>query len=181
MAEPFLSQIACFGFNFAPRDWALCQGQLMPIQQATALFSLLGVNFGGDGKTTFGLPNLQGSAPIGYGQGPGLPDYAIGESGGVGTVTLTQSEMGVHNHSFNATSDAATTTVSSGNQFGKARKGSPVAGFTSGLIYSPGNPTTALSPGSVQPAGGNLPHTNMQPYLALNYCIALSGIFPSRP
>lgn len=181
MAEPFLSQIACFGFNFAPYKWAQCQGQILSIQQYSALFALLGTNFGGNGTTNFGLPNLQGAVPMAYGQGPGLPYYNIGETGGVENVTLVTSEMAAHTHAFNTTTDAAATTASTSGQLAKSRKGSPVSGFTSGLIYSPGNPTTPLSPSSITPAGSGQQHNNMQPYLALNYCIALSGIFPARP
>lgn len=180
MAEPFLGQVTCYGFNYAPKNWALCQGQILSISQYTALFSLLGTSFGGNGQSNFGLPNLQGSVPIAYGQGPGRPVYAIGETGGQSSVTVGANELGPHGHAFNATSNTATATASQNNQFGKPQRGSPKAGFDLGLIYSPGAPDTRLAPGSVGLTGGGGAHNNMQPYLALNYCIALVGIFPSR-
>lgn len=181
MSEPFLGQVSCFGFKFAPKGWAFCQGQILPIQQNTALFSLLGTNFGGNGTTNFGLPNLQASVPIAYGQGPGFPFYNLGEVGGAESVTLGSQEMGIHNHTLNATSDVATDTASTNNQLGKPQKGSPITGFSQGLIYSPGAPVTPMNPQAIGFVGNNQPHNNMQPYLSLNYCIALAGIFPTRP
>lgn len=180
MAEPFLGQIVLYGCNFAPRGYAFCAGQLIPIQQNTALYSLIDNYYGGNGVTTFALPDLRGRAPISYGQGPGLSDYQIGEQGGVSSVTLDNSTLALHNHSFNASLNTTTATASSGNTLGKAQKGSPIAGFTKGLMYSPNAPQTPMSPQALTPVGGGAPHNNLQPYLTLNYCIALQGIFPQR-
>ena len=181
MAEPFLGQIALFPYSFAPRNWAFCAGQLMSISQSTALFSLLGTYYGGNGVTTFGLPDLRGRVPIAAGQGPGLEDYALGQASGDETVTINANENAIHNHSLNATTDPATTSVSSGNQLALAQVGSPHTGFTKGLIYSTAAPNTSLSPSTaILPAGSNAAHNNIQPYQVLNYCIAVNGIFPAR-
>jgi microcystin-dependent protein len=180
MAEPFVGQIVLYACNFAPSHYAFCAGQLVPIQQYTALFSLLGTYYGGNGTTNFALPDLQGRVPIGYGQGPGLSNYDIGENGGATTVTLDASTTAQHNHAFNASSNVTSTQASGGNTLGKADSGSPVKGFTKGLMYSPNAPQTAMSPQALTPVGGNGAHNNLQPYLTLNYCIALTGIFPPR-
>lgn len=179
MAEPFLAQITMFGFNFAPRNWALCQGQIMAIQQNTALFSLLGTNFGGNGTTTFGLPNLQGNVAVDVGQGSGLSQYVVGETGGVPTVTLTTQTMASHNHGIAATIDRATTTAVAGNVLATGAIGPPNAP-TVGMYYSVGGATKQLAVQSVSPNGNNQAHNNMQPYLTISYCIALNGIYPPR-
>lgn len=167
--EPFVGQISLFGFNFAPRGWALCQGQLLPIAQNTALFSLLGTTYGGDGRTTFALPDLRGRMPIGFGQGPGLSQYVQGQVGGQEQVTLQAAQLPAHNHAVAASS--ATT--------GKNPSNAIPAVTPDGASYG----TTAdmsMSPTMVGGGGAGQPHENRQPYLALNWCIALDGIYPSR-
>jgi microcystin-dependent protein len=182
MSSPFVAEIRIFPYNFAPVGWALCNGQLMSISQNTALFSLLGTNYGGDGKTTFGLPNLAGSVAIGQGQGPGLSNYDLGQVGGEPNVTLLSQEMPSHNHGLNCTSTVATATASDGAQLAKGQKGNFQSGITQVQVYSTNQPTTTLNPASaVSPAGSTMPHNNMMPYLTLNYCIALQGVFPPRP
>jgi len=181
MSSPFVSEITMFGFNFAPTGWALCQGQLLPISQNTAPFSLLGTMYGGDGKSTFALPNLQDQTTVAFGQGPGLSNYAQGEEVGTPTVTLLTTELPVHNHSFAASTNAGTTATSAGNQLGVGSTGDKQNSWNAN-IYSP-NPTkatTGLSPLAIGPAGSSLPHNNMQPYLTLNFCIAMQGVFPPR-
>ena len=172
MADPFVAEIRICPFNFAPRGWAFCNGQLMPISQNTALFSLLGVNYGGDGRSTFGLPNLQGRAVMHPGQGPGLSLRSLGETGGSDTVTLLQSEIPLHAHSLVAS-----------NEIGEDRKaaGEAVARSTGGPLYGPVPATpVALAAESVATLGGSQPHNNLMPYLTLNFCIALQGVFPPR-
>lgn len=169
MLEPFIGTIALFGFNFAPKGWAQCHGQLLSIAQNQALFSLLGTQYGGDGRVTFALPDLRGRAPIGFGQGPGLPSYEVGQVGGTPTVTLIQSQMPHHSHGVNA-GGAATSKLPAGNL---------PAMSTGGAAYG-STPSESMAPGMVQPVGGNQPHENMSPYLAGNWCIALEGVFPSR-
>jgi microcystin-dependent protein len=175
MTEPYIGEIQIFGFNFAPRGWAQCAGQIMPIQQNTALFSLLGTQYGGNGTTNFALPNFQGNAACNRGQGPGLTTRDIGENFGEPTVTLTQDEMPAHQHGV---------TVYAQNDSSK-RSASPATG--NGLVspatfsgFAPGNsPPVAVAPNLIGPAGGSQPHNNQQPYLAMNFCIALNGVFPS--
>jgi microcystin-dependent protein len=169
-----------FAFNFAPTGWALCQGQLLSISQNTALFSLLGTTYGGDGKVTFGLPNMQGSVPLQQGQGSGLSLYDLGEVTGVPDVTLLQSEMPSHNHSFTATGNVGTVVTSSGNQLAQAHNGSKTV-FNNANYLTSGSTNVQMSPFSTSITGSSLPHQNMQPYLTLNFCIALQGIFPARP
>jgi microcystin-dependent protein len=166
MAEPFLSEIRIFSFNFPPKGWAFCNGQLLPINQNQALFALLGTTYGGNGQTTFALPNLQGKAPIHSGAG-----HTLGETGGSSSVTLTQQQMPQHLHFMQGTSQDASGPVPSGGLLAKANN----------MYESPnsGNLTT-LNPGSVSNVGGSQPHNNLMPYLVLNFCIALQGIFPSR-
>lgn len=176
MSEPFLAEIRIVPYDFAPRGWAFCNGQLMLVSQNTALFALLGTAYGGDGKAMFGLPNLQGAAPLGAGSGPGLTPRSLGERGGATAVTLLASEMPSHSHSV-----AASTTV--GNQAGPEGNVWAQAGAARGLsMYatSPGN-STNLSSVALRPAGGGQPHNNMPPYLTLNFIIALQGVFPQRP
>jgi microcystin-dependent protein len=174
MSSPFVAEIRVVGFNFPPTGWAFCNGQLMPISQNTALFSLLGTYYGGDGKSTFALPDIQGNVMVAPGQGAGLSLYDLGQTAGEQFVTLLQSEMPIHNHTVRAVPDPADQTA---------------PGPTRSLARSkPGNAyqsTTNQNLGgmafqSITAAGGSLPHNNMQPYLALNYVIALQGIFPPR-
>lgn len=173
MADPFVAEIRIFGFNFAPRGWAFCDGQLMPISQNTALFSLLGTTYGGDGKSTFGLPNLQGAAPMHPGEGPGLSPHYLGEQGGTETVTLLESEMPSHTHALRANTIDPADTSTPGTS-------ATFAPSTGGTLYQAAADTT-LAPLALSPAGGSLPHNNMQPYLTVNFCIALQGVFPARP
>ena len=180
MSSPFVAEIRMFGFNFAPTGWATCDGQLLPISQNTALFSLLGTFYGGDGKSTFALPNLQGSAAIHEGQGQGLAQYFLGQQGGSEAITLLTSEMPAHNHSFQVTTSTGTTNASANNQLGKGASGNPVSGLTQAKIYATAAPAQPLDPQALALAGGSLPHNNMMPYLTVNFCIAMQGVFPPR-
>jgi microcystin-dependent protein len=175
MADPFVAEIRIYPFNFAPKGWAFCDGQLLPISQNTALFSLLGTTYGGDGKSTFALPDMQGNSPMHPGQGPGLSLHDLGETGGSETVTLLESEIPAHTHSLNAQGAPADTNVPVG--FSIAR----VIGATPYLPPAGAPPLVAMSDNALPPAGGDQPHNNMQPYLTLNFCIALQGVFPARP
>jgi len=182
MSDPFVAEIRIFPFNFAPTGWAFCNGQIMPISQNTALFSLLGTMYGGDGKSTFALPNLQGSAATQFGQGPGLQTWYEGETQGSDYVTLLESEMPSHNHTLNVTSAVGTSNAPAGGQLAKGQKGNLQAS-NSAKVYSSAaspQPNTGMNPFSLSIAGGSLPHNNMMPYLTLNFCIALQGIFPPR-
>jgi microcystin-dependent protein len=179
MSEPFVAEITIFGFSFAPRGWALCQGQILPISQNTALFSLLGTMYGGNGQSTFALPNLQDSTANSFGQGPGLEDYSQGQVGGAPNVTLQTGELPQHNHVLNATLDRGTTTAANGNVLGTGAAGPPLQ-QTKANFYSTNSTTTQLSPAATGFAGSSLPHNNMQPYLTLNFCIAMQGVFPPR-
>lgn len=174
MTQPFIGQIQPFGFGFAPRDWAQCNGQTLSIQQNTALFSLLGTQYGGNGTTTFALPNLQSRVPVHAGTSPGGETFFQGEAAGSETVTLTLNTMPAHNHAFvGSSANGDTNLVAAGQAL------ATVSGSNS--FYSVDTPPLqSLDMGSVSPLGGNQPHTNIQPYLAINWCIALSGIFPSR-
>jgi len=172
MADPFVAEIRMFGFNFAPKGWAQCNGQLLPLSQNTALFSLLGTTYGGDGKSTFALPDLQGSTPLHPGQGPGLSLYDLGQQGGTEFVTLLQSEMPLHTHGFIASEEVVNANNAGDNFFG--------AGET--RYAAPANLTPVGANGlGLTIAGGSLPHNNLMPYLAVNFCIALQGVFPARP
>lgn len=171
MADPFLAEVRMFGFNFAPVGWAACDGALMPISQATALFALLGTTYGGDGRSTFALPNLQSAFAIGQGAGPGLSPRAIGDVGGVARVTLQTTEMPVHSHGLLATASPTT-----GSPAGAAL--APTA--SGAAAYRIPGVTAAMSPDALLSAGGAQSHENRQPYLGLMFCIALQGIFPSR-
>jgi microcystin-dependent protein len=181
MSSPFVAEITIFAFQFAPRGWAFCQGQLLPISQNTALFSLLGTMYGCDGKVTFALPDLQGNTAVSWGQGPGLSDYVQGEQIGVPNVTLLISELPSHSHFFNATTAIGTTLTASGNQLGQGHSGTKVASNDANIYSTAINKaTTLMSPNAVGIAGGSQPHNNMQPFLTLNFCIALQGVFPAR-
>ena len=180
MSSPFVAEIRIFGFNFAPTGWAQCNGQLLPISQNTALFSLLGTFYGGDGKSTFALPNLQGAVPLGQGQGPGLSEYFLGQQAGSPFVTLIQSEMPAHSHNFVVTTTNGTTNAAATNQLGKGQSGNPVSGLGQARIFSNAAPGQMMNPQALGIAGGSLPHNNIMPSLVLNYCIALQGIFPPR-
>lgn len=173
MADPFVAEIRIFPFNFAPRGWAWCNGQLMPISQNTALFSLLGTTYGGDGKSNFALPDLEGSAPMHPGQGPGLSLHDLGETGGSETVSLLQSEMPAHTHSLRAAPDAGDNTVP-----GPAIS---LAGSQGGNIYVDANQGQAqLNPQALTPQGADAPHNTLMPYLTYYFDIALQGVFPPR-
>jgi microcystin-dependent protein len=173
MADPFVAEIRIFPFNFAPKGWAWCDGQLLPLSQNTALFSLLGTTYGGDGKSTFALPDLQGRAPMHPGQGPGLSLHDLGETGGSETVSLLESEIPAHSHSLNAS------TQDGGDSH-------PVPNLLAqGIGVGPYNnagtpPIVMMNPTALPPAGGDQPHNNMQPYLTFYFCIALQGVFPPR-
>ena len=166
MSTPFLGEIRTFGFNFAPRGYAMCNGQTLSISQNDALFSLLGTTYGGNGTTTFNLPDLRGRHGIHFGQGPGLGNYVEGEQAGTETVTLLSTEMPQHSHQPQASTVDETTN----------RPGSAFP--TKGGVYAGATDTTLMGPTNT--AGGNQPHNNLPPYLVLNYCIALQGVFPSR-
>jgi microcystin-dependent protein len=166
MAEPFLSEIRIFSFNFAPKGWAMCNGQLLPINQNQALFALLGTTYGGNGQTNFALPNLRGDVPIHFGDG-----NTLGEAGGATAVTISQQTMAQHLHFAQGTSN------SSGNV---ATAGNALLAATNVTVYAPPAAVVALDPSSVTNVGGSQPHNNMMPYLVLNFCIALQGIFPSQ-
>lgn len=176
MTDPFLAEIRIFAGNFAPRGWALCQGQLMPISQNTALFSLLGTNYGGDGKSTFALPNLEGAAPMQQGQGPGLSYRQLGSQGGSPTTTLLAEHLPAHTHTVRAVDAAGTKTSPAGAMFGQGRNGRSAT-----RTYSTAAPNLAMSPLAAAEAGGGQPHNNMPPYLVVGFIIALEGIYPPRP
>ena len=169
--EPFIAQIMMFGGNFAPRGWALCDGQLLSIASNTALFSILGTTYGGDGRTTFALPDLRGRVAVHPGTGPGLSNKRLGEKAGVETVTLTPAQMPPHNHNIHAANTGGDdTNPTTGNGFGTA----------SDDLYIESTPATTMQRGTVSSAGGGQAHNNMQPYGCVNYIIALQGIFPPR-
>ncbi|MBC2857772.1 phage tail protein [Stappia sp. 28M-7] len=176
MSDPFVAEIRIFAGNFAPKGWAYCDGQLMPISQNTALFSLLGTTYGGDGKSTFALPDLQGRSPMQHGQGPGLSFRHLGESSGSETVTLLQTEMPQHTHRVQAVARSQFTV---GNT--NAVEGNLLASPRTGNQYTAGPAGEMMAPQSVGVNGGSQPHNNMQPYLTLTFIIALQGIFPPRP
>ena len=173
MADPFVAEIRIFPFNFAPKGWAWCDGQIMPISQNTALFSLLGTTYGGNGTSNFALPDLQGCAPMHPGQGPGLSSHDLGENGGAETVALLQSETPSHSHSVLAALDQGDNVL--------VNPTVALAVSTGGTLYQPGNsPLTQMSDQSLPPAGGDQPHNNLMPYLTFYFNIALQGVFPPR-
>jgi microcystin-dependent protein len=174
MADPFVAEIRIFPFNFPPTGWAFCDGQLLPISQNTALFSLLGTFYGGDGKSTFALPNLQGSAPIHQGQGPGLSQYFLGQQSGSETITLLSTEMPIHTHIQMAT-------VEDGTQ-GTLSQNVTLATSINGALYQKNVSANLVNMNfqALTVAGSSFPHNNMMPYLTLNFCIAMQGVFPPR-
>jgi microcystin-dependent protein len=167
MSEPFLSEIKIMSFNFPPKGWAFCNGQFLPISQNQALFSLLGTTYGGNGQTTFALPNLRGQVPIHFGAG-----FTLGQTGGQEAHTITQSEMPAHTHLVTASANDAVAVVSTNNYLARTTAANVYRDQASNL--------TTLNAASISAVGGSQPHTNMQPYLVLNFCIALQGIFPSQ-
>lgn len=171
MADPFVAEIRIFPFNFPPKGWARCDGQLLPLSQNTALFSLLGTTYGGDGKSNFALPDLQGRAPMHPGQGPGLSLHDLGETGGSETVTLLQSEMPAHTHGLTASQADAIERLPAGQLL--------ATGIAVGQYGPPGS-SAPMAGQMVTAAGGDQPHNNLQPYLTLYFCIALQGVFPPR-
>jgi microcystin-dependent protein len=173
MSSPFLAEIRIFPFNFAPKGWAFCGGQILSLSQNTALFSLLGTTYGGDGKSNFALPNMQGNAPMHPGQGPGLSLHDLGETGGSETVTLLESEIPAHSHQLKNATLSATKSNPANNSLTKAGSGATPYKAT-------GSAQVTMSGNAIAPAGGDQPHNNMQPYLTLNFCIALQGVFPPR-
>jgi microcystin-dependent protein len=174
MADPFVAEIRIFPFNFAPKGWAFCDGQILPLSQNTALFSLLGTTYGGNGKSNFALPNLQGSAPMHQGQGPGLSLHDLGETGGTETVALLDSELPSHAHSVQAVATAGTTTSPAGAAWGVAH-----AARGQALYASPTGASGTMA-GAFMDTGDEQPNNNMQPYLTLNFCIAMQGVYPPR-
>lgn len=172
--DPFVAEIRIFPFNFAPKGWAWCDGQLMPLSQNTALFSLLGTTYGGDGKSTFALPDMQGNVPMHPGQGPGLSLHDLGEMGGSETVTLLETEIPAHTHQMQVSSQLGLE-----NQPGAA--GGQLFAMGDGVnLYAAASNLVPMSPLALAPAGGTAPHNNMQPYLTLYFNIALQGVFPPR-
>jgi microcystin-dependent protein len=174
MADPFVAEIRIFPFNFAPTGWAMCNGQLLPISQNTALFSLIGTFYGGNGQSNFALPNLQGDAVMFWGQGPGLSLHDLGETGGSQFVTLLESEIPSHAHTLNGQGSNANLNDPAGAVLARP--------FGGGNLYKTpaGAPVATMAFESLAPAGGSQPHNNMMPYLTLNFCIALQGVFPPR-
>jgi microcystin-dependent protein len=171
--DPFVAEIRIFGFNFQPKGWAFCDGQILPLSQNTALFSLLGTTYGGDGKSNFALPNMQGNAPMHPGQGPGLSLHDLGETGGSQTVTLLESEIPSHSHNLVAS-------IRDGGL--RSPGGQNLAKGVGVSMYAPSAsaPLVQFNPNVVAPAGGDQPHNNMMPYITMNFCIALQGVFPPR-
>jgi microcystin-dependent protein len=176
MSDPFVGEIRQVGFNFAPKGWAQCNGDLMRISQNTALFSLLGTTYGGDGKSTFALPDLRGRFTLAEGQGQGLSDYALGQAGGEEQVALLTSQMPAHTHGVQASSAPGDRESPA-----DATWAQPYFGRVAQQVYAVDGPTTPMSPGASGVAGGGRPHNNMPPYLVVNFIIALQGIFPPRP
>lgn len=170
MADAYIGEIRIFGFDFAPRFWAACNGQLLSIQQNAALFSILGTTYGGNGSTTFALPDLRGRTPVHWGQGPGLSAYNLGQVGGSENVTLTSTQLPQHTHVVNASSNTADLSSPDTNFFASGGQ----------AVYNSGAPDAAMSPLAMLPTGGSQPHPNLAPYSVLNFSICLAGIFPSR-
>jgi len=175
-ATPLLGEIALFAGNFAPTGWALCNGQLLPISQNQALFAILGTTYGGDGKSNFALPDLQGRVPIHFGQGPGLSPYVLGEMGGSEQVTLTSTQMPAHSHAANCLSTAGDA------QQQRSPKGAIWAAESQGVttLYDLNAPDSTMAPQAIGTSGSSQPHTNVQPFTCINFIIALAGVFPTR-
>jgi microcystin-dependent protein len=173
MADPFVAEIRIFPFNFAPKGWAWCDGQLLPLSQNTALFSLLGTTYGGNGKSNFALPDFQGRAPMHPGQGPGLSLHDLGETGGSETETLIESEIPSHSHSWRVDPNVAEAVGASNNSLARASSVNVYQTTTNQNLVN-------MSISTIAPAGGDQPHNNMQPYLTFYFCIALQGVFPPR-
>lgn len=171
--DPFVAEIRIFPFNFAPKGWAFCDGQLLPLSQNTALFSLLGTTYGGDGKSTFALPDMQGNAPMHPGQGPGLSLHDLGETGGSETVSLLESEIPSHAHALRGDANVSESPDPAANSLGR---GSSINAYQTVSNQN----LVSMAPEALAPAGGDQPHNNMQPYLTLNFCIALQGVYPPR-
>jgi microcystin-dependent protein len=171
--DPFVAEIRIFPFNFAPKGWAFCDGQILPLSQNTALFSLLGTTYGGDGKSNFALPNMQGNAAMHPGQGPGLSLHDLGETGGSETVSLLESEMPAHSHAFQASGQPGEDPAPSPSEALARSVGA-------NLYQTSGASPVQLAPAALSPAGGDQPHNNMQPYLTFNFNIALQGVYPPR-
>lgn len=171
MADPFVAEIRIFPFNFAPKGWAFCDGQLLPISQNTALFSLLGTTYGGNGKSNFALPDLQGRSPMQPGQGAGLSLHDLGETGGSATITLLESEIPAHSHAFMASTSPGNSRTPTNNSLSRSQ---------GGMIYTDQSANVMLAAQAAAPAGGDAPHNNLQPYLTFYFCIALQGVFPPR-
>jgi microcystin-dependent protein len=171
MADPFVAEIRIFPFNFAPRGWAWCDGQLLPLSQNTALFSLLGTVYGGNGKSNFALPDLQGRAPMHPGQGPGLSLHDLGETGGSETVTLLESETPAHSHALRGNNSLGDSPVPAGNT---------LARYANAYQQNSTSNLVSMAPEALALAGGDQPHNNLQPYLTFYFCIALQGVFPPR-
>lgn len=174
MADQYVGEIRIFGCNFAPTGWAQCNGQILSISQNTALFSLLGTNYGGDGRVTFALPNLQGAATLNWGSGAGLTSYVVGETAGAATVTLTLNEMPGHSHTVNA--------INSGNAASPNGSiwGNPTARPAPNFFTNSVGSGPVMNPQAIGVNGGNSAHNNLMPYQVVNYCIALTGVFPPR-
>ena len=170
--DPFVAEIRIFPFNFPPKGWAFCDGQLMPISQNTALFSLLGTTYGGDGKANFAIPNMQGNAPMQPGQGPGLSLYDLGQTGGSDTVTLIDNELPVHSHALMASSQPGEDATPAGENLGRSVGASLYQTSSANLVK--------MNSGALALAGNSQPHNNLMPYLTLNFCIALQGVYPPR-
>ncbi len=173
MPDPFIGEIIIFGGNFAPRGWAFCEGQLIAISSNQALFSILGTTYGGDGRTTFALPDLRGRAPLQQGHGPGLSNYQLGQKGGVEQVTLTEAQMPSHQHGVECDNGA-------GDGFSPPNKLPAGAADRDNIYGDPVQPTQLMNAGMITATGGGGAHTNIEPYLAINYIIALVGVYPSR-
>lgn len=173
MSEPFIAEIRIFAGNFAPRGWAFCDGQLLPVSQNTALFSLIGTTYGGDGRSTTGLPNLQGRAPMHPGRGPGLTSRRLGQRGGVETVTLSESQIASHNHALTAQDRRANSGVAVANSLSEARDGNLYQSNTTANMGQ-------MNAAALLPTGGGQAHNNLQPFLTMNFIIALVGLYPSR-
>lgn len=176
--DQFIGEIRAFPFNFPPKDWALCNGQLLAISSNTALFSILGINYGGDGRVTFGLPNLQGRVVVSPGQGPGLSLWDLGQTQGDDSVTLTSTEMPMHTHQITGMNNGGTESAPNGSCYlsRDVRGGGGVVQY----MQTGGTPSAMMAPTALMPGGGSQPHENRQPFVVLNYCIALRGEYPAR-